>query len=421
MKTYAMMILGCKVNDYEAHALKEELDQDYKEVPFKEKADIYLIFSCCVTNIAAAKTRKFIHAAKRKNPAAYLVVVGCYAQIEKNKQYFDGVDLLIGSQDKNRIKEYLDKAVKADLVRALTAPTFEYLPIKHYKDKARAFLKVQDGCNQFCSYCIIPYARGRERSAKLEYLIREAELLAESTPEIVLTGIHTGRYFDGEYHLADLLAALLKIDNLATIRLSSIEITEINAQIITLMKAHNKLAHHLHIPLQSGADAVLKAMGRPYDRAYYEQRVKEIRAQIPDIAISADLIVGFPGETAALFAETLAFLKQIKFNFIHVFPYSAKEGTKAAGFTGQISAEEKKRRVHIVEELAETIKLEIWETYLGRNFTVLIERNDGNYSYGYARQYLPFKVRGVFKTGSLVRVKALCFDKAHLEGVNDVS
>ena len=251
MKTYAMMILGCKVNDYEAHALKEKMDKDYQEVNFKDPADIYIIFSCCVTNVAESKTRKFIHQCKRTNPDSYVCVVGCYAQTNNTHEVFDEVDLVIGSKHKDKIKDYIDEALKKDMVESLKDVEFEYLSLHEYKDKTRAFLKVQDGCNQYCSYCIIPFARGHERSAKLEDLVEEAKVLAKTTKEVVLTGIHTGRYFDGKHRLIDLLRALLEVEGLETIRLSSIEITEITDEIIDLMASTDRLAHHLHIPLQA--------------------------------------------------------------------------------------------------------------------------------------------------------------------------
>ncbi|MBR2552922.1 MAG: radical SAM protein, partial [Erysipelotrichaceae bacterium] len=283
MKTYATLVLGCKVNDYEAAYIEQEMDRDYRKVSFKETADIYIIFSCAVTNIAEGKTRKFIRQARRLNPDAYIAVVGCYVQTDPNASVFEEVDLLIGSRGKKDLKQLIDQGVRSKEVGKLDGITFEDMPLEDYGRKDRAFLKIQDGCNQFCAYCIIPYARGRERSARHEDVIEQAKRFAESTSEIVLTGIHTGRYFDGEYHLLDLLKELVKIEKLQTIRLSSIEITEIPDAMIDFMAQEPKIAPHLHIPLQAGCDRTLKEMNRPYTTEFFKEKTDYIRSKIPHI------------------------------------------------------------------------------------------------------------------------------------------
>ena len=417
MKTYAMMILGCKVNDYEAHALKEKMDVDYKEVSFKEKADIYIIFSCCVTNVAESKTRKFIHQCKRNNPDAYVCVVGCYAQTNDAHEVFDEVDLIIGSKYKDKIKDYIDRDLKANKVEDLEDVEFEYLSLHEYKDKTRAFLKVQDGCNQFCSYCIIPYARGHERSAKLEDVVAEAKTLVKTTKEIVLTGIHTGRYFDGEHHLIDLLKALLEIDGLETIRLSSIEVTEVTDEIIDLMASTDRIAPHLHIPLQAGSNTILEAMNRPYNVKEFEERIAYIRKKVPSVSISTDLIVAFPNESDELFNETLETLKRIRFNFIHVFPYSRKHGTKADKMSGHFNNDIKKARVKAVMDLEARISAEIEDTYVGKTVKVLVERNDGTNSFGHSKEYLLVEIKGVVESNELIEVEIISADKGRIIGV----
>ena len=404
MKTYAMMVLGCKVNDYEATYVRENMDRHFKEVSFKEKADIYLIFTCCVTNTAEAKTRKFIHDARRNNPDAYIAAIGCLVQIKNKSEVFEDVDLLIGSDEKGRIVELILQGIKLNNVHETVGNDFEHLYIESYPTKSRSFLKIQDGCNQFCSYCIIPYARGRERSGDHLKLIEEAHILAKKNKELVLTGIHTGRYNDGEYDLYHLLKELCEIDELKTIRLSSIEITEINDDIIRLMAQNDKLAAHLHIPVQSCDNDILRLMNRPYTIEEYMDRIAYIRKMIPDISISTDLIVGFPEEDERRFMNTCKKLQEIGFSFIHVFPYSRKSGTAADRMSGHIDARIKKERVRKVMDLERPLTEEYRKRFTGKKVKVLIERNDDGYSYGYARQYFYVKVKGILETGEIYDV-----------------
>lgn len=400
-----MMILGCKVNDYEATYVRENMNKYFEEVSFKDSADIYLIFTCCVTNTAEAKTRKFIHDARRRNANAYICAIGCLSQIKSDNEVFKDVDLIIGSDSKDKIVDLILNGVKENKVNEKINNKFEDLFIEKYPNKSRAFLKIQDGCNQFCSYCIIPYSRGRERSAKHEHVIEQAKQLSFSTKEIVLTGIHTGRYFDGEFNLYKLLCELDKIDGIETIRLSSIEITEISDEIIDLMKNSKKLAHHLHIPVQSCCNSVLKDMHRPYTIEEFKNRIKYIRNLIPDISISTDLIVGFPNESEEDFEEVLKQLKDIKFSFIHVFPFSRKSGTVADKMEGHVDPRIKKSRVNEVIELEKNITKEFKESFIGKNVDVLIERNIEGYSYGYSKQYFYCKIKGIFNVGDIINVK----------------
>ena len=404
MKTYAMMILGCKVNDYEATYVRENMNQYFEEVPFKQKADIYLIFTCCVTNTAEAKTRKFIHDARRNNPDAYIAAIGCLSQIKHDSEAFDDVDLTIGSDKKDQIVSLILAQDKNCHVKDQISSDFEHLYIESYPAKSRSFLKIQDGCNQFCAYCIIPYARGRERSGKHELLLKEAEILSKENKEIVLTGIHTGRYYDGEYDLYRLLCDLCRIDALETIRLSSIEITEISDRIIELMKNNTKIARHLHIPVQSCDNDILKAMNRPYTIEEYKERINYIRSQIPDISISTDLIVGFPKETEQRFENTLNQMKEIRFSFIHVFPYSRKTGTAADRMDGHVDPRIKKQRVRTVMDMEKDISLTFKKSFIGKKVRVLIERNDGNCSYGYSKEYIYVKIPGIYDAGKMLDV-----------------
>ena len=411
MKTYAMMVLGCKVNDYEATYTRENMNKYFEEVSFKDKADIYLIFTCCVTNTAEAKTRKFIHDARRKNENAFIVAIGCLSQIKPSDKVFENVDLIIGSDSKNELVSLILAEKKLNNVHEVINDNFEELYIESYPTKSRSFLKIQDGCNQFCSYCIIPYARGRQRSANHVSLINQAKLLANKNKEIVLTGIHTGRYFDGEYNLFDLLKELSKIDNLETIRLSSIEINEISDEIIDLIKNNDKFAKHLHIPVQSCDNTILSLMNRPYTIEEYKDRINYIRSKINNISISTDLIVGFPNETDELFNNTLNNLKDIKFSFIHVFPYSRKTGTKADKMDNHIDPKIKKARVRQAIDLSSEYYLEYKKNFLDKTLKVLIERNDDEYSYGYCKEYIYTKVYGKHEIGNIIEVKIEKVDK----------
>ena len=405
MNTYAMMILGCKVNDYEATYVRENMNRYFTEVPFKQKADIYLIFTCCVTNTAEAKTRKFLHAARRNNPDAFVVAVGCLSQIKGDSEAFSDVDLIIGSDDKDKIVDLIRSQTKKNNVHKQISNSFEDLYIESYPSKSRSFLKIQDGCNQFCSYCVIPFSRGRERSADHNRIIEEAKALSKINKEIVLTGIHTGRYHDSQYDLYMLLNELVKIDELDTIRLSSIEVTEINDNIIELMKNNPKLAHHLHIPVQSCDNKILKLMNRPYTIEDYISRIEYIRKQIPMISISTDLIVGFPNEDDESFNTTLENIRKIGFSFIHVFPYSRKSGTAADKMEGHLDAKIKKERVRQVIDMQKQITADFYKTFINKNVKVLIETNKDDYSYGYCKEYIYIKIPGNHEVGKLVDVK----------------
>ncbi len=404
MKTFAFSVLGCKVNDYEATVLKNKLiENGYQEVSFKEKADIYVIFTCCVTNTAESKTRKMVHHARNTNPDAYVVAVGCLVQIKGDSKDFDVADLIVGSKDKDKLFDLIKDGIKSKNVSQLNTK-FTELYLDTYPGKSRSFLKVQDGCNQFCSYCIIPYARGRETSANHLKVIEQAKKLSKTSKELVLVGIHTGRYNDGEYKLYDLLKDLCAIDDLKTIRLSSIEITEIGDDIIKLIKTSNKLAHHLHIPLQAGSDSVLKAMNRPYTIEQFKDRINYIRKEIKDISISTDLIVGFPNESEEDFKETLDNLSDIKFSFIHCFPYARKSGTKADSLSGHIDERIKKERLYKVQEIEKQYTLAYRSSFINKEMELLVEKCDEENVYGYIKEYFYVCAKGKGNIGDIVKV-----------------
>lgn len=394
MTTFAIHTLGCKVNTYESEGYIEGLKgYGFTQVDFKEKADIYIINTCAVTNTAASKSKQKIHAAKRSNPEALICVVGCLAQTAAEEL---NVDIVIGSSGKKelpmRIAQYLQSKEKKNYVEDVSRlSVFESLPIHSFSAHTRAFLKVQDGCNQFCSYCIIPFARGRERSLPLNEAISTAKALVEhGHKEIVLSGIHTGRYGnDIGSSLYELVASLCAIDGLERIRISSIEMNEITDEFISLMKEQSKIARHLHIPIQSGCDRTLKMMNRPYRMEEFKQRVSYIKEQLPGISISTDIILGFPDEQENDFLETMHSLEEIQFSFMHVFPFSKRDGTRACQIPNHLTNAEKKNRCQKVSLLSKKQYNEYKSTFVGKNVNVLFEYEKDGYMFGHTSEYLP--------------------------------
>ena len=407
MKSFAIYILGCKVNHYEATYVRQELiKNNYQEVSFNEKADIYIIFTCCVTNTAESKTRKYINRAIKNNKDAYIAVVGCYAQLNSDKEEFKNYDLIVGSNNKSQIVEHILNNKKANLVNKDIINDFEPLKIDDYPGRSKAFLKIQDGCNQYCSYCIIPYARGKERSKNFDDVINEAKVLAKKYPELILTGIHTGRYNSNGKNLYDLMSELLKIEDLKLLRLSSIEINEITDDILKLF-SNPKMSRNIHIPVQSLNNDVLKRMNRPYTYEEYLNRINYIRDLYEDISISTDLIVGFPDESNEIFEDILNHLDEIRFSFIHVFPYSRKKGTKADKFDNHIDQNEKKIRVNEIITKQKYYTNLYHEKFINKIVNIYIEKTDDKYSYGYSREYFYVKIKGIFNTGEMIEVKIL--------------
>ena len=399
-KTFAICNLGCKVNNYEANWYQQELSKKYDEVDFDEVADIYVINSCTVTNTAGSKSRQMMHRARKKNPDAVLCVVSCYVQMEyTNPDIFADCDILIGAAHKKQLPELIDRFLengeKVSLVSEVNQLPFEEMHIESF-NQTRAYLKIQDGCNQFCTYCTIPYARGRERSLDADEVIATAGALVSSGhKEIVLTGIHTGRYHDGTTDFTALVERLFKeVDGLERLRISSIEMTEVTDRLIQLMNQDERLAHHLHIPLQAGSDEVLKAMRRPYDSDEYILKVQEIRNRVPGISVSSDVIVGFPGETDQQFAEGCEVIRKAGLSFLHVFPYAAKKGTLAAGMKEQIPAQEKRRRVGELTKLSDGLYNDFISCFISREGKVLLEKSEGEYLQGHNSEYVLVKVKG---------------------------
>lgn len=415
MTTFAISTLGCKVNTYESMAYLERLKSlGYQEVDFKEKADIYLINTCAVTNTAASKSRQKIHAAHTLNPDAYIAVIGCYSQIQSESvMQIEGVRVVVGSAHKRLFLEelphlYEHKLKKNYVTDNQALSEFEGLEIKQFEKHTRAYLKVEDGCNQFCSYCVIPYARGRERSEHPDRVIQIAKQFVQNGHyEIVLSGIHTGRY--GKEHgltLADLIKRMLdEVEGLERIRLSSIEMNEISDEFLELMKRDSRIARHLHIPIQSGSDHVLKLMNRPYNTEDFIKRIQYIREQIPGISISTDIIAGFPEETDEDHLITLENAKKIEFSFMHVFPYSKRDGTKAAHMK-QIHGTIRKQRTNDLLALSEKQKQAYHEKFIGKIVEVLVEKYQNGSCFGHSSEYIPVHFKGSeLLIGKCVRIK----------------
>lgn len=374
--TVGICSLGCKVNIYEAEYVINLLKQNnYTIVDFEDKADIYIINTCSVTNESDKKSRKMINRARKNNSGAIIIVMGCYSQVKPEEI---NADIIIGNKDKSKIidliEEYKETKEKKKVIYDLTKVEFEKMEITNFENHTRAFVKIQDGCNAFCSYCIIPYARGRVRSKDFEDVITEVtKLVEEGYKEIVLTGIHTGRYgIDINSSLEELLKALVEIPGIYRIRLSSIEINEITEGIIKLIKENEVMSKHLHIPLQSGSNKILKLMNRRYNKEEFISKVNVLR-EIPGISLTTDLIVGFPNESEEEFNETLDTLNKIKFTKIHTFPYSKREGTVAASMENQVSPEEKKRRVHEVLKISNKYEEEFYKQNIGKTYDGVVE------------------------------------------------
>lgn len=390
---FNIVTFGCKVNQYESNMMKEKmLSSNFFYEENMSDANIIIVNTCSVTNVADKKCLKMIRKIKREYPNALLVVAGCSSQNNQNVYEALDIDILLGNKDKSKIaeliKEYLDtekKYVKFYNERDLE---FEDMLINDY-NHVRAFVKIEDGCDNFCSYCIIPFVRGSVRSKDFDTVIKEAKLLTEhGHKEIVLTGIHTGHYMSNNHDLTDLINELSKIDDLLRIRISSIEITELNDKFLEMLKINKKVCNHLHIPLQAGSDEILKRMNRKYDLAYYEEKINKIRGIRPDISITTDIIVGFPYETDELFSETLEFSKKMNFSKIHVFPYSIRVGTAAASMPNQVDEVTKKVRVKKLMALSEKQEKEYYEKFKGKELDILVEECDNNVSIGHTSNYL---------------------------------
>lgn len=401
MKFY-IYTLGCKVNTYESNVMRDILlKHGYLEVTDKESmADIYIINTCTVTNTAHTKSTKMIRQAINKNSNAIIVVVGCDSQVHASDiKNILGVSIILGNKNKSKIQDYIEmyKQEKKQIVDIyeLDNQEFECMKLNNF-NKTRAFVKIQDGCENFCSYCIIPYTRGKVRSKNIEDVLEEINaLVGDNHKEVVLTGIHTGHYgSDKNYNFAYLLTQIEKIEGLERVRISSIEINEITDEVLEVIKNSTKIVDHIHIPMQSGCDKTLKDMNRKYDVAYFKDRIEKIRSVRPNISITTDVIVGFPGETREDFKTTLDTIEQIKFTKVHVFPFSLRGGTKAETLPNHLSEEIKKERVKQVMELSKKLELDYMHQFLGKEVTFIPEVYKNGYIIGHTGNYLLVKAKG---------------------------
>ncbi|MDE5413867.1 tRNA (N(6)-L-threonylcarbamoyladenosine(37)-C(2))-methylthiotransferase MtaB [Alkalihalobacterium chitinilyticum] len=421
MPTVAFQTLGCKVNHYETEAIWQLFKADgYEKVDFEKTADVYVINTCTVTNTGDKKSRQVIRRAIRKNPDAVICVTGCYAQTSPAEiMAIPGVDIVVGTQDRTKMLEYIEQYTKErepinGVSNIMKTRVYEELDVPAFTDRTRASLKIQEGCNNFCTFCIIPWARGLMRSRNPEEVIKQAtQLVNAGYKEIVLTGIHTGGYGEDlkDYSLARLLEDLEKVEGLKRIRISSIEASQITDEVIDVIDRSTKVVRHLHIPLQSGSDTVLKRMRRKYTMEFFGERLDRLKEVLPGLAVTSDVIVGFPGETAEEFQETYDFIAKHKFSELHVFPYSKRTGTPAARMEDQVDEDVKNERVHRLIELSNQLAKEYASQFEGEVLEVIPEEMDkesadsGMYI-GYSDNYLKVKFPATESMiGQIVKVK----------------
>lgn len=412
------MTLGCKVNQYETETMEGLFRQaGYRVVPFTEPADVYIVNTCSVTMLGEKKSRQLVRRAQRQNEAALIAVTGCYAQLAPDiVGTLPGVRLIVGTQDRGRIVELVEEAaagseVLRDVGDIMAADTFEDIPLFAAPERTRAFLKIQEGCQNFCTFCIIPYTRGPLRSRALVSVRREAEkLVAAGFREIVLTGIHLGAYgrdLTGTVTLADAARTVLEIDGLQRLRLGSLESVELTPALFTLLRDDRRFARHLHLPLQAGSDAVLQEMHRFYDTAGYERLLARIREEVPGIAISTDIIVGFPGETEAMFQESLAFVRRQEFARVHVFPYSRRPATPAAARSDQVPHPVRRERVKMMQALADEMAADYHGKFIGTIVPVLFETQHEGVADGLTDTYIRVYTKGPVKVGEITAMRLL--------------
>lgn len=405
--------LGCKVNTYESEYIENLLkNHGYTINDFNDVNDIYIINTCSVTNTADSKSRKMINRAIRLNKNAIVIAMGCF--IEANHDYnVDGVDIIIGNKEKANILDLINEHKKNNkqIIHLYDNfdEVFEDMSITTFGSRSRAFVKIQDGCENFCTYCIIPYTRGKCRSKDRDKVIKEiTELVKNGYKEVVLTGIHTGHYgVDKNYTFSSLLKEIEKIKGLHRLRISSIEITEIDDEFLDTLKNSKIIVDHMHIPLQSGSDKILKVMNRKYDTSYFKDKINKIRSIRPNMSITTDVIVGMPYETEELFLETIKFALDIKFSKIHVFPYSKRKNTKAEQMDHQVDENIKKQRSRRLIEVSKKLEEKYMNKFIDTYQEVLIENSGEEYSLGHTSNYLHVKIYEKIEKDALVKVKIL--------------
>lgn len=416
----AFYTLGCKVNQYETQAIAETFERlGYEIVDFDQKADIYVINTCTVTNVSDRKSRQAIKRAKKNSPNSVVVVMGCYPQVYPQEvQKIDGVDIIIGTRHREKIVEYVTEYLKQKkkifaVNDEYKRNSFEELKISSFNERTRAFIKIEEGCEQFCSYCIIPYARGSVVSRSLSSILDEVERLASNGyKEFVITGINISAYgkdLDYKVTLLDVVEEISKIEKVRRIRLSSLEPIVMKEDFIKRLVGVDKLCHHLHLSLQSGSDKILKLMNRHYTTDEYKQIVRMVRSYWDDVAFTTDIIVGFPGESDEDFERTVEFVEEIGFSRIHVFRFSPKKGTKAYSMPNQVSSAEKEKRSEILKSVARKLSFGFHKKFEGKIVEVLIEENSSfeGYCEGYSGNYIRTLVPKTesIKAGEIYKVK----------------
>lgn len=416
-KTVAFYTLGCKVNQYETNAMEQQFIQNgYKIVENTEKADIYVINTCTVTNMADRKSRQMLRRVKEINQSAVIVVCGCYAQVAKKElEQIPEVDIILGINEKNKIVQIVEEylANKDNIIEvADVSKQKEFLDFGDvtYTEKNRAVIKVQDGCNMFCSYCLIPYARGRIRSRKIENVVSEIEKIAkQGIKEVVITGIHVASYgkdFDNEnIRLINLLEEINKIEGIERIRLSSLEPTIVDEEFAQRLSKLEKICDHFHLSLQSGCDETLKRMNRKYTTARYKESTEILRKYYPNANFTTDVIVGFPGETNEEFNQTYKFLKEIGFYKMHIFKYSPRKGTVAEKLPNQVDGNIKEERSRKLIELSNNMQNEKNSQYIGKTVKVLFEEYENEYYKGHTTNYMVVKVKTKEQEGFIDNIK----------------
>lgn len=395
----AFTTLGCKVNQFETEVMEGLFkEKKYEIVNFEEVADVYVINTCSVTHLGEKKSRQLIRRAIKNNNKAIVAVVGCYSQVAADEiAKIEGVSLIVGTKERKNIVTLVETVLKEHQPLQVVEDVMDYhefedIPLLNNPDRTRAFLKIQDGCSNFCTYCIIPYTRGPLKSRKLDSILSEAENLVESGfKEIVLTGIHLGAYgkdLADEIALVDVVKALLDNEKLTRLRLGSLESIELDQEILEIMNQDQRLCRQLHLPLQSGSDKILKKMNRNYTTAEFKALIDNIYAKVPGVAITTDVIVGFPGENSTDFNEAVEFIKNMNFSKIHIFPYSKRKNTPAANYAEQVSEEEKKKRSVYLKEISDMANAKYRNKMLNTTVEILVENITPDYTEGLASNYV---------------------------------
>lgn len=412
--------LGCKVNEYEAVAvINKFIDAGFTLVPFHEPADVCIINTCTVTSTSDAKSRKMIRRAQRRNRNGVVAVMGCFSQLHPEEVKETGADIIIGTSNRQLLFDLCLKALEEKKGQVLVEDMkqgreYEEIKVERYQSQTRGYIKIEDGCDNFCSYCEIPYARGRVRSRKAEEIVNEIkQLTALGMKELVLTGINTGAYGKdlGDFGFADLLKEILKVENLGRIRISSLEVTQLTEELLRIFSENKeRFCPHFHVPLQNGDDEILKLMNRKYNTEEYFKKIQEIRKIFPEANITTDYMVGFPGETTEHFERGREFVRKVGFGEMHVFPFSPRPHARAKDFPNQVDGITKRFRVNEMLNLNQEMALAYREKFVGRIVEVLVEEAEHGIAFGHSENYLEVSFPANARSNELVRVEIVKAD-----------